>query len=742
MNFLQNLAKGVYSTVNKVGSAISSTYNTAVDLFKQNSASNLANISSLSPLQSKVQAAAIDSGSYNPGKTGPGITYTPTPQKITFPSPSGSMISQQGQNISNSLSNLAAQQNAQPAYTAYSSPFDYTPVRPSSTYGNVDSSGRVSNAQQGNQYYETNGDGSLRLVTPQNAFSGFSGGADSGSAGGFSLLSASAPSTGASGTAGIGSGSFVGNNNLGTSNVITAGQTEEDKLKQQKKDKVISPLLTAANGAPSAQMNVLNSPTQGVTGVTGSAYNPSIAIPQSTNTLNVKAPSTSINVGNIDALKSSLAKLINSPEALNSNDLAALNSNIEGAYKLALENQQAKNPIPENPVADTPEQSAFIQQSGDAFGTRQLLDEYKAQNTNLMQLQANRISLLQKVNALNEAYTPIIDDIKNNPNLPKALAARRLEQVQTKQKQVLDGFVNQLKIAEQQISDQNETVNRAFNIAKFATEEQDKAMSNNRAELKLYVDSGAIGAMSDAELKKAASSTGYDFNSLKALREAAKAPNQKSEVIGSAQTGYYSVITNTKTGEVVKKTQIAGPAVQGGDGLTTQQTQNFINISNKYQGDSIIQAADKAISANKIADQIIANPSSAGNQLTLLYTLVKNLDPNSAVREGELSLAQSTQSYLEKFKNEFSKITNNQIISPESAVQLATATKNLATIWQESGTRRNQLYSSQASTAGIGGAWQNYINGAQPTTQQASTQQPPMSVDQAYALYLQTVNGK
>ena len=156
-------------------------------------------------------------------------------------------------------------------------------------------------------------------------------------------------------------------------------------------------------------------------------------------------------------------------------------------------------------------------------------------------------------------------------------------------------------------------------------------------------------------------------------------------------------------------------------GLTPQQQQTFLRITDKYQADSIINTGDKALSAISIANQATANPANAGNQLKILYTLVKNLDPDSAVREGDLDLASKTQSYFGKFATSLARIEKGQLLSPEATKLLAQATVELANVWSQAAQRREQKYTSQASVAGIGDAFQEYRGGFSSTgTQQSS----------------------
>ncbi len=149
------------------------------------------------------------------------------------------------------------------------------------------------------------------------------------------------------------------------------------------------------------------------------------------------------------------------------------------------------------------------------------------------------------------------------------------------------------------------------------------------------------------------------------------------------------------------------------DGLTPKQTQNFMTITNKFQADALVQSYDKGQGLNAIADQVIANPKTATNQLKSLYILVKNLDPDSAVREGELALANNTTSYLERFKTSLTRLSEGQVISPSAAKDLAIATKELVGAWKIAKDARETRYKSQAKSVGIGDAFNEYLKSSE-----------------------------
>ena len=184
-----------------------------------------------------------------------------------------------------------------------------------------------------------------------------------------------------------------------------------------------------------------------------------------------------------------------------------------------------------------------------------------------------------------------------------------------------------------------------------------------------------------------------------------------------------------------------------GGGLTPQENQTYLTITNKYQADPIINAAIKGGQINALADQIIANPNSATNQLASLYIFVKNLDPDSAVREGELALANQTQSYLQKFGNTLARIQESRVVSPQSAKELAEATKRLVATWEQTAEKKTALYKSQAknSSPNVGNAFNSYMSdfSSSLTTDQSieqSEESAKQQVAQLYGAHGDTIN--
>lgn len=141
----------------------------------------------------------------------------------------------------------------------------------------------------------------------------------------------------------------------------------------------------------------------------------------------------------------------------------------------------------------------------------------------------------------------------------------------------------------------------------------------------------------------------------------------------------------------------------------TRGDNRLMTILNKFQADPIMKQAYAGATMNQLADQVIRDPNSATNQLSSLYILVKNLDPDSAVREGEIQLANATQSYLQTWKNELARIGSGRVIDPQAAVALAQATKQIAGMWNERARTRSTQYQAQSDEMGVGDRFKSYL---------------------------------
>lgn len=442
-------------------------------------------------------------------------------------------------------------------------------IRSSTWTAPTDQYGRTSSSSAGTPYYLENG----QLVTPTQGFSGL-GGVSSQN---FNI--SSNPITGNMGANGIGGGGSAFTGLLGgTGGQGTPSPSNQGDENARKKSSQLNQPGTAGQQTTNLPANLPPSF--------------SVAPTAPAQQLNASPIDVNLDLAALTKLKAQTDKLLSNPYAMSANDSAALTEQLNSSFLAIKAKYDQSQPTPPNPVLDTQEQHDFMQQSEDPFGVKQAMDAFRASNTDLGNLQSQRIEVMKSIQALNDAYRPIIDDIKTNPNLPKALAARRLSDLQTKQKEVLQGFLDQQTILTQQISDQNETVNRAFNIATFSANQAEKAQDNMRQNLQLFVNTGAIGAFTPKEVAQYAKATGMAEGVIQSMVKSAKDPNIKSDMVGSAETGYKLVTYNTQTGAVVSTKSVVPGTGSSTGSKTTQKQQTAVNNFGGFIDEAISNGGD------------------------------------------------------------------------------------------------------------------------------------------------------
>ncbi len=464
MNFLSNL----WSTVKNVGSSVinfvPNALNTASNLLKGAFSNNGASASNAlnfdNPVNNALQAGRANNFS--------------------------SLADAQYLNGSPMVRNAFLEGQKQAInYSATGSHFtSSSPVRSSTYSAPIDAYGRESTRQEGQPFYNAAGN----LIIPDRGFTGISGAGTPG------LVST--PTTGTQGQSGTSSARGYGGAGQGTTSSNYGTLPSDDEKRRQQDGSAVLPTTKATAGAIAAlqaqgQQAPINAP---------------------------EVPPV-IDAGFISKVQDTILNTKNS--GLSEVDKQTVYSQLQTNLLAAKQRLDQQVAVPENPVVDTPEQLAFIQGNQDPFGVKQLIDQVKATQTNLGQLETTRVDLMKNVQALNEAYRPIIKEIKENPNLPKALARRKIENLAISQKEVLQGFLDQLQVVNQQIDDQNQIVNRTLQIANFAQGQQNTAVDNARQALQLMISSGAIAGATDAELQQYASVLGMPLAGLKKAKEAA-----------------------------------------------------------------------------------------------------------------------------------------------------------------------------------------------------------------------------
>jgi hypothetical protein len=373
-------------------------------------------------------------------------------------------------------------------------------------------------------------------------------------------------------------------------------------------------------------------------------------------------------------------------------EIAKLKANL-GLAQGQLANAQAagysgKTEIPGNVLgASSPEEAkiaglenvAFAQPTKTSTELYNELYEQEGLKNVKEKIDAIEQTINEKKRALNKEETDII----KNPWLSEASRVGRIKGLYEAALKDIQVDLDTQKLYQEQLNEGKSLIEKQVEsqIEKetFGRELAQKQLEYLKPKAKSYSDIYGTGTIGEynyyAEQEKAAGRTPLSFNEYQTLDA-----NRKAQAAASA------------------------------NGLTTSESNRLMGITNKYQADTIVNNGNNALLAEEIANQAIANPGSAGNQLSLLYTLIKNLDPNSAVREGELALAQSTQSYLGKYQTQLDRISQGKIISEEATKELANATKNLAKQWKEAAQRREKQYQAQSNVLGVGNAFTDYLS--------------------------------
>lgn len=146
-----------------------------------------------------------------------------------------------------------------------------------------------------------------------------------------------------------------------------------------------------------------------------------------------------------------------------------------------------------------------------------------------------------------------------------------------------------------------------------------------------------------------------------------------------------------------------------GTELTPTQNSTLLSITNKFQAEPVIKNMDRAAGLRSIANQVLSNPALASNQLKSLYTFIKALDPDSAVREGEISLSEKAQSYVSLAGNVMTRLSKGLVIAPEVAREFANAVLELSDAWQASAQSTIQRYQAQAGTFGLDSYFNDFV---------------------------------
>lgn len=115
-----------------------------------------------------------------------------------------------------------------------------------------------------------------------------------------------------------------------------------------------------------------------------------------------------------------------------------------------------------------------------------------------------------------------------------------------------------------------------------------------------------------------------------------------------------------------------------GSTLNPRQAAIINPLINNYRNSAPVKAVARTAPLEGAIQRIKADPNNAFTQLNIIYGYIQALDTyQSTVREGEIGLTQQTMSLKERLKMRIQQVNDAKILSPESAVGIATEAEML-----------------------------------------------------------------
>lgn len=155
---------------------------------------------------------------------------------------------------------------------------------------------------------------------------------------------------------------------------------------------------------------------------------------------------------------------------------------------------------------------------------------------------------------------------------------------------------------------------------------------------------------------------------------------------------------------------VAAKAAVEGTGLSTTQQAVFNRIVDKYNASTAIKALDNANSLKNILLDAKADPKSAAAQLNLLYSYIKGLDTESAVKEGELDLVKGISAYTGQFGTYFTKLSKNVAVPQSVMTDMIEGGIKLVASIEDTANRKKKSFEAQAKANGtqVYNAWKGF----------------------------------
>lgn len=139
----------------------------------------------------------------------------------------------------------------------------------------------------------------------------------------------------------------------------------------------------------------------------------------------------------------------------------------------------------------------------------------------------------------------------------------------------------------------------------------------------------------------------------------------------------------------------------------TEKTNDYIATTAQRVQPIVKNYAKAKMAADTVRSMTGDNPA---EEITALYSLVKGLDPDSAVREGEVGLAKSISSVMGRVEAAFGKLSNGQVLDKQTLDNLKKEIVRLEGDSKSSYDSRMGIYKNQLKARGIADDRMNEID--------------------------------
>lgn len=165
-------------------------------------------------------------------------------------------------------------------------------------------------------------------------------------------------------------------------------------------------------------------------------------------------------------------------------------------------------------------------------------------------------------------------------------------------------------------------------------------------------------------------------------------------------------------------------------GFTPKQTATFLSLMSAVDRSPLIRAGDRTPVMEAAVSAIERDPGNASYQLNLAYSYIQALDTYmSAVREGELQLAQGLGTRMQQLGLEADRVYSKGGVMPEAvAKQMASSAKEMVATINAARDKKLKDFKARANTANVGPMWDDWeaqVNGGASAPGGASAASAP-----------------